>query len=135
AVNVAVPPPAVTLTSNRPGWSEVSVWLLVSALVTVTFAPGLTVAGPEYAKFLMLTAALDAETPPEVDGDDDADVDGNDDVVVVDVVLELSPEEPHPDNAMTPTATKATSVRGERRTEATAWVCMSPTMRAWRAWL
>ncbi|MGI8612718.1 MAG: hypothetical protein ACR2KL_02030, partial [Nocardioidaceae bacterium] len=119
AVNVAVPPPAVTLTSNRPGWSEVSVWLLVSALVTVTFAPGLTAAGPEYAKFLMLTAALDAETPPAVDGDDDGDdevdaeVGGDDDgdelVVVVGVVLELSPDDPHPDNAITPAAVRVTS--------------------------
>jgi hypothetical protein len=54
AVNVAVPPSAVTLTSKAPCIVEVTVWFWLSLFFTVTFAPAVTEAGVEYMKLLIV---------------------------------------------------------------------------------
>jgi len=60
AVMVWVPPLLGMTASNRPAVSEVTVWSTPSLLVTVIFAPGLTLVGTMYLKSLMLIFAAAA---------------------------------------------------------------------------
>jgi hypothetical protein len=79
AVNVAVPPSAVTLTSKAPCIVEVTVWFWLSWFFTVTFVPGATEAGTEYMKLLIVIAcAALGELDPAADRDG-IDGDGEDD--------------------------------------------------------
>lgn len=49
-----MPPLLGMIASNSPAVSEVTVWFTESELVTVIVAPGLTLVGTWYAKFLMV---------------------------------------------------------------------------------
>lgn len=60
AVMVWVPPLPGMTASNCPAVSEVTVWPTASELVIVIFAPGLTLTGTVYVKFLMVIFAAAA---------------------------------------------------------------------------
>lgn len=83
AVMVALPPPLGTTALNSPPLSEVTVWSTLSELVTVIFAPGSTLVGTWYLKFLMVIFATAAVEELLAEGSDVPDG------VVEPVVLEL----------------------------------------------
>ncbi len=60
AVMVWVPPLPAMTASNSPAVSEVRVWPTASELVTVIVAPGVTLTGTVYLKFLMVIFAAAA---------------------------------------------------------------------------
>lgn len=60
AVMVWVPPLLGMTASNCPAVSEVTVWSTESELVTVIVAPGVTLTGTVYLKFLMVIFAVAA---------------------------------------------------------------------------
>ena len=107
AVNVAVPPSAVTFTSKAPWVVEVSVWFWLSWFLTVTFVPGATEGVTEYLKLLIVIMTACA-APGELDAaagrDDDDDLWGT---VPVAWDLDVVAEAPQP---LSPTTSAAAAM-------------------------
>jgi hypothetical protein len=113
AVKVAVPP-AETSTSNIPVWSEVTEWVEVSELDTITFAPGLTDVGLLKAKSLIESTVIAVaegffEDGADVEGEDAPPPEAEDagDLVVLPALSELPPDDPQPLKPIRTTAARA----------------------------
>jgi hypothetical protein len=103
AVKVTVLP-AVALTSNAPPESAVTVWFSPSMFITLTVAPGATLAGTVYLNELMWIMAAAWGIDDIDDIEEEGDVDDIDEVAPVAALGAPAFDCPVPHDVITPSA-------------------------------